>query len=218
MEEILRLEKHLRKNEVEMEEEEFWATELQIELESERQLEDRLQELSMRLQGCEQEIDEKLAMVQGVEVGLEEERLQRERQETQWVTEAEARAQVLRVKTELKSQERQAVQLESSCRAVDRSLGQSSRKLQDMQQELEQLTKELRQVNLQQFIRQTGTKVTVLPAEPTEDDSAHSSRGIDLVPLSGSLKRPAASHPVSGHLRVLHSPLSSGLNPAGIYV
>lgn len=64
MEEILRLEKHLRKNEVEMEEEEFWATELQIELESERQLEDRLQELSMRLQGCEQEIDEKLAMVQ----------------------------------------------------------------------------------------------------------------------------------------------------------
>lgn len=218
MEEILRLEKHLRKNEVEMEEEEFWATELQIELESERQLEDRLQELSMRLQGCEQEIDEKLAMVQGVEVGLEEERLQRERQETQWVTEAEARAQVLRVKTELKSQERQAVQLESSCRAVDRSLGQSSRKLQDMQQELEQLTKELRQVNLQQFIRQTGTKVTVLPAEPTEDDSAHSSRGIDLVPLSGSLKRPAASHPVSGHLRVLHSPLSSGLNPEGIYV
>lgn len=67
---------------------------------------------------------------QGVEAGLEEERLQRERQETQWVSEAEARAQVLRVKAELKAQERQAVQLESSCRAVDRSLGQSSKKLQ----------------------------------------------------------------------------------------
>uniref|UniRef100_A0A3B4AK42 Ras-associating domain-containing protein n=1 Tax=Periophthalmus magnuspinnatus TaxID=409849 RepID=A0A3B4AK42_9GOBI len=203
--EILRLEKHLRKNEVEMEEEEFWATELQIELESERQLEDRLQELRMRLQGCEQEIEEKLAVVQGVEAGLEEERVQRERQETQWVTAAEARAQVLRVKTELKAQERQAVQLEGSCRALDRSLGQSSKKLQDMQQELEQLTKELRQVNLQQFIRQTGTKVTVLPAEPTEEESAPNSRGI------GSQHAP-------GHLRVLHSPLTSGLNPEGIYV
>ncbi|XP_029991446.1 ras association domain-containing protein 8 isoform X1 [Sphaeramia orbicularis] len=217
-EEIMRLEKHLRKNEVEMEEEEFWATELQIELESERQLEERLQELRGRLQGCELEIEEKLAMVQGVEAGLEEERLQRERQETQWVTEAEARAQALRVKAELKAQERQAVQLESSCRAVDRSLGQSSKKLLDMQQELEQLTKELRQVNLQQFIKQTGTKVTVLPAEPTEDESTHNSRGIDLVPLSGSLKRPVPSHPASSHLRVLHSPLSSGLNPEGIYV
>ncbi|XP_041651289.1 ras association domain-containing protein 8 [Cheilinus undulatus] len=217
-EEILRLEKHLRKNEVEMEEEEFWATELQIELESERQLEERLQELRGRLQGCEQEIEEKLAMVQGVEVGLEEERLQRERQETQWVSEAEARAQVLRVKAELKAQERQAVQLESSCRAVDRSLGQSSKKLQDMQQELEQLTKELRQVNLQQFIKQTGTKVTVLPAEPTEEDGTSNSHGIDLVPLSGSLKRPMSSTPMSNHLRVLHSPLSSGLNPEGIYV
>ncbi|XP_019934896.1 ras association domain-containing protein 8 isoform X2 [Paralichthys olivaceus] len=212
IEEILRLEKHLRKNEVEMEEEEFWATELQIELESERQLEERLQELRGRLQGCEHEIEDKLAM--GVEAGLEEERLQRERQETQWVSEAEARAQVLKVKAELKAQERQAVQLESSCRAVDRSLGQSSKKLQDMQHDLEQLTKELRQVNLQQFIKQTGSKVTVLPAEPSEDESIHNTH----VPLTGSLKRPVSTHPMSGHLRVLHNPLTSGLNPEGIYV
>lgn len=61
---------------------------------------------------------------------MEEYRLQQERQETQWVSEAEARAQVLRAKAELKSQERQAVQLESSSRAVDRSLGQSNKKLQ----------------------------------------------------------------------------------------
>nr|XP_057930892.1 ras association domain-containing protein 8 [Doryrhamphus excisus] len=218
MEEILRLEKHLRKNEIEMEEEEFWATELQIELESERQLEERLQELRGRLQGCEKEIEDKLAMVQGVEAGLEEMRLQREHQETEWLNEAEARAQALRVKAELKAQERQAVQLESSCRAVDRSLGQSSKKVQDMQHELEQLTKELRQVNLQQFIKQTGTKVTVLPAEPAEDECTSSTRVIDLVPLTGSLKRHVTMHKVSSHLRVLNSPLSSGLNPEGIYV
>ncbi|XP_051916888.1 ras association domain-containing protein 8 [Hippocampus zosterae] len=218
LEEILRLEKHLKKTQVEMEEEEFWTTELQIELESERQLEERLEELRGRLQGCEKEIDEKLAMVQGIETALEEMRLQRERQETEWLNEAEARAQVLLVKAELKAQERQAVQMESSCRNVDRSLGQSSKKLQDMQHELEQLTKELRQVNLQQFIKQTGTKVTVLPAEPAEDESRSSNRVIDMVPLTGSLKRPVSLQPLSSHLRVLKSPLSSGLNPEGIYV
>ena len=67
---------------------------------------------------------------QSVEAGLEEERQQRERQESQWLSEAEARAQALRAKAELKAQERQAVQLESSCRAIDRSLGQSSKRLQ----------------------------------------------------------------------------------------
>ncbi|XP_068169746.1 ras association domain-containing protein 8 [Antennarius striatus] len=218
VEEILRLEKDLKKNEVEMEEEEFWATELQIELESERQLEERLQELRARMQGCERDIEEKMAVVQRVEAGLEEVRLQREEQKTQWVSEAEAQAQVVRVKAELKAQERQAVQLESSCRAVDRSLGQNSKRLQDMQHELEQLTKELRQVNLQQFIKQTGTKVTVLPAEAPEEESSPNGHGLDLGPLTGSLKRPTSSHLMSTHLRVLHSPLSSGLNPEGIYV
>lgn len=65
-----------------------------------------------------------------MEAGLEEERQHRERQESQWLSEAEARAQALRAKAELKAQECQAVQLESSCRAIDRSLGQSSKRLQ----------------------------------------------------------------------------------------
>lgn len=52
-----------------------------------------------------------------------------------------------------------------------------------MQHELEQLTKELRQVNLQQFIKQTGTKVTVLPAEPTEDETTSNTHGIGKVIL-----------------------------------
>lgn len=41
---------------------------------------------------------------------------------------------------------------------------------------------------------------------------------LDLVPLSGSLKRPVSTLPMPNHLRALHSPLSSGLNPEGIYV
>lgn len=64
VEEIVRLERQLRKNEVEMEEEEFWASELQIELESERQLEDRLEELRGRLQCAEVELGDRMALVQ----------------------------------------------------------------------------------------------------------------------------------------------------------
>lgn len=43
---------------------------------------------------------------------------------------------------------------------------------EESQYELEQLTKELRQVNLQQFIQQTGTKVTVLPVEPSDAEAS----------------------------------------------
>ncbi|TNN75490.1 Ras association domain-containing protein 8 [Liparis tanakae] len=67
-------------------------------------------------------------------------------------------------------------------------------KHEEKEQELEQLTKELRQVNLQQFIQQTGTKVTVLPAQP----AGESHNGTDL--------------------RTLQSVVNSSLNPEGIYV
>lgn len=36
--------------------------------------------------------------------------------------------------------------------------------------------------------------------------------------LTGSLKRPGPSYAVGVNLRVLHSPLTSALNPEGIYV
>lgn len=68
-----------------------------------------------------------------------------------------------------------------------------------MQHELEQLTKELRQVNLQQFIKQTGTKVTVLPAEPAEDEGTHASRSIGNAahaPLCGPVRLTTLVTPV----------------------
>ncbi|KAJ8786042.1 hypothetical protein J1605_006622 [Eschrichtius robustus] len=57
---------------------------------------------------------------------------------------------------------------------------------QDKEQELEQLTKELRQVNLQQFIQQTGTKVTVLPAEPIEVEASHADLERGTIPVGVS--------------------------------
>ncbi|XP_062374165.1 ras association domain-containing protein 8b [Sardina pilchardus] len=213
-EELLRLEQQLRRNEAEMQEEEFWENELQIERESERQLREQLQELRARVQECEARLADYLGRIRAMEAGLEaEERLRQELQETRLQeVEEEVHARLDTVRSELELQAQHAARLDSSCRAVDRSLGQSSKRLQEKEQELEQLTKELRQVNLQQFIQQTGTKVTVLPAEPTDEEPG--TDGAD----PGTLKRLGSGRQLPNDLRALQSPHSSSFNPEGIYV
>uniref|UniRef100_A0A3B4A1R5 Uncharacterized protein n=1 Tax=Periophthalmus magnuspinnatus TaxID=409849 RepID=A0A3B4A1R5_9GOBI len=66
------------------------------------------------------------------------------------------------------------------------------------EQVLEQLTKELRQVNLQQFIQQTGTRVTVLHAQSALETG------------NGKCTLPPNQTPTC--------PISSNFNPEGIYV
>uniref|UniRef100_A0A8C7ZL68 Ras association domain family member 8b n=1 Tax=Oryzias sinensis TaxID=183150 RepID=A0A8C7ZL68_9TELE len=183
--ELLLLEQQVRRNEAEAEEEEFWLNELQIEQENERQLRLQLAELQSRVRDCEAKLSEYLARIQ-------------------------VQAQLGKVKAELEIQSQQTSRLESSCMALERSLCQSGKRLQEREQELEQLTKELRQVNLQQFIQQTGTKVTVLPAQPTGENAAEGD--------CCSLKRLGSSRLLPSDLRTLQSMASSSLNPEGIYV
>ncbi|XP_056132522.1 ras association domain-containing protein 8b [Lampris incognitus] len=209
-EELLLMEQQVRRNEAEIEEEEFWKNELQIEQESERQLRQQLAELQSRVCGCETQLMEYLTRIQSLEVGLEQERLQQETELNQQANEEEVRAQLGKVRAELDMQSQHTTRLESSCRSLDRSLGHSSKRLQEKEQELEQLTKELRQVNLQQFIQQTGTKVTVLPAQPSEENNNE----VDC----GSLKRLGSSRPLPSDLRTLQNAVTSSLNPEGIYV
>ncbi|XP_026095096.1 ras association domain-containing protein 8-like [Carassius auratus] len=218
MEEVSRLEKQVRRNKVDIEEEEFWASELEIERESERQLQEHLQELSSRVRGCEADLEQRLMSLHGVEAGIEAQKQHKEIRDSQQASEGEVKARLQRVKSELKAQAQHTTQLENSSRALERSLAESCKRRQASQYELEQLTKELRQVNLQQFIQQTGTKVTVLPVEPSDEDSSNTTDDKDFAALTGSLKRPGASHPVAGSIHGLHSPVSSGLNPEGIYV
>ncbi|XP_032360932.1 ras association domain-containing protein 8b isoform X1 [Etheostoma spectabile] len=208
--ELLLLEQQVRRNDAEMEEEEFWQNELQIEHESERQLRQQLVKLQGCVRDCEAKLSEYLAHIQSMEGGLEQERLQQEAELNQRVNEEEVQDQLEKVRAELEMQSQHTARLESSCRALERSLGQSSQRLQEKEQELEQLTKELRQVNLQQFIQQTGTKVTVLPAQPTGENNNDGD--------SGSLKRLGSSRLLPSNLRTLQSTMSSSLNPEGIYV
>uniref|UniRef100_A0A3P9JJ56 Ras association domain family member 8b n=1 Tax=Oryzias latipes TaxID=8090 RepID=A0A3P9JJ56_ORYLA len=208
--ELLLLEQQVRRNEAEAEEEEFWLNELQIEQENERQLRLQLAELQSRVRDCEAKLSDYLARIQNMETNLEQERLQQEAELNQKVKEEEVQAQLGKVKAELEIQSQQTSRLESSCMALERSLCQSGKRLQEREQELEQLTKELRQVNLQQFIQQTGTKVTVLPAQPTGENAAEGD--------CCSLKRLGSSRLLPSDLRTLQSMASSSLNPEGIYV
>uniref|UniRef100_A0A1A8SGV7 Ras association (RalGDS/AF-6) domain family 8b n=2 Tax=Nothobranchius rachovii TaxID=451742 RepID=A0A1A8SGV7_9TELE len=209
--ELLLLEQQVRRNDAEMEEEEFWHNELQVEQDSERQLRQQLAELQGRVRDCNAKVSEYLARIQSMETGLEKERLQKEAELNLKVKEEEVQTQLEKVRAELQVQSQQTSRLESSCKAVERSLFQSGKRLQEKEQELEQLTKELRQVNLQQFIQQTGTKVTVLPAQPSGENSS------DEVECD-SLKRLGSSRLLPSGLRALQSRVSSSLNPEGIYV
>uniref|UniRef100_A0A1A8KW06 Ras association (RalGDS/AF-6) domain family 8b n=2 Tax=Nothobranchius kuhntae TaxID=321403 RepID=A0A1A8KW06_NOTKU len=209
--ELLLLEQQVRRNDAEMEEEEFWHNELQVEQDSERQLRQQLAELQSRVRDCNAKVSEYLARIQSMETGLEKERLQKEAELNLKVKEEEVQTQLEKVRAELQVQSQQTSRLESSCKAVERSLFQSGKRLQEKEQELEQLTKELRQVNLQQFIQQTGTKVTVLPAQPSGENSS------DEVECD-SLKRLGSSRLLPSGLRALQSRVSSSLNPEGIYV
>uniref|UniRef100_A0A8C8SWQ9 Ras association domain family member 8 n=1 Tax=Pelusios castaneus TaxID=367368 RepID=A0A8C8SWQ9_9SAUR len=216
-EEIIKLEQKIKRNEVEIEEEEFWENELQIEQENEKQLKEQLLEIRQRILECESKLKDYVAQIHSMESGIEAEKLHREVQESQ-VNEEEVKEKIEKVKGEIDVQSQQSLRLENGIKAVERSLGQATKRLQDREQELEQLTKELRQVNLQQFIQQTGTKVTVLPADPTEVEASHTQLERETVFQSGSLKRPGSSRQLPSNLRILQNPLSSGFNPEGIYV
>ncbi|XP_038230434.1 ras association domain-containing protein 8 [Dermochelys coriacea] len=216
-EEIIKLEQKIKRNDVEIEEEEFWENELQIEQENEKQLKEQLLEIRQRILDCESKLKDYVAQIHRMESGLEAEKLHREVQESQ-VNEEEVKEKIEKMKNEIDIQGQQSLRLENGIKAVERSLGQATKRLQDREQELEQLTKELRQVNLQQFIQQTGTKVTVLPADPIEVEASLTQLERETTFQSGSLKRPGSSRQLPSNLRILQNPLSSGFNPEGIYV
>lgn len=209
-EELCLLEQQLKRNEAELEEQEFWTNEFQIEQDTEQKLRLQLSELQVRLRDTEDRLQEYLSHIQTMETNLEQERQQHEAELNQRLNEEEALAQLEKVRLELEVQTQHSTRLDSSCRALERSLCQANQRLQEKEQELEQLTKELRQVNLQQFIQQTGTKVTVLPAQPAPE--------ADSELECGSLTRMGSSRLLPSDLRTLQSPASSTFNPEGIYV
>nr|CAB3265453.1 ras association domain-containing protein 8-like [Phallusia mammillata] len=76
-------------------------------------------------------------------------------------------------RTEIQKKTLEMNKLSEEIADVERSLQHKDEESNNQRMQLEVLNRELRQVNLQQFIRQTGSKVTVLPPED-EKETPHS--------------------------------------------
>uniref|UniRef100_A0A3Q0QPD2 Ras association domain family member 7a n=1 Tax=Amphilophus citrinellus TaxID=61819 RepID=A0A3Q0QPD2_AMPCI len=143
------LEQAMRRNQAELAHEQYWEEELKAEVERERGMRRKLGELHAKLDDCGRRLHE--FSVRSAQL---EQEIQRE---TQAQGKAKGPEESLdAVKEELWSQERHGTELEEQLSETDRALEKAESLLQAKQDELEELNKELRQCNLQQFIQQTG--------------------------------------------------------------
>ncbi|KAM9808299.1 ras association domain-containing protein 7 isoform 2-T2 [Neosynchiropus ocellatus] len=206
------LEQALRRNHAELAHEQYWEEELQAELERERGMRRKLGELHAKLDDCGRRLHDF-----SVRSALLEQEIQRESQ-AEWKNNGPEESLEL-AKVELQSQERNGAEIEEQLSETDQALGKAESLLQAKQEELEELNKELRQCNLQQFIQQAG----VLPAHShSRTDLQEQLEQLELAHLlqegyqngnaMESPPRPTAKQ-FLGHPRNLQNPLVSSLNP-----
>ncbi|XP_007228111.3 ras association domain-containing protein 7 [Astyanax mexicanus] len=211
-EEMEALEKTMMRNQAELAHEELWEEELRAETEREKAMRRRLGELHAKLDECGRRLLEFTARSAQLEQDIQRERLQAERPPGQ----AGPEESVGVVKAELQSQQKHGEELEVELVETVNALGMAEDLLQTKQEELEELNKELRQCNLQQFIQQTGA----LPATSSSRTDLHQQLDqLELVQLlqnrsidNDSPPRPTAKQ-FLGHPRNLQHPLVSSLNP-----
>ncbi|XP_026167995.1 ras association domain-containing protein 7 [Mastacembelus armatus] len=214
-EEMDALEQVLRRSQAELAHEQHWEEELRSEMEKERGMRRRLGELHANLDECGRRLHD--FSVRSAQL---EQEIQRESQAEGKANRPEESFDAARA--ELHNQERQGAELEEEMSETDKALEKLQSLLQAKQEELEELNKELRQCNLQQFIQQTG----VLPAhthsrtdlqeqldqvELTHLQNGYRNESHSVTPVE-SPPRPTAKQ-FLGHPRNLQNPLVSSLNP-----
>ncbi|XP_041052057.1 ras association domain-containing protein 8-like [Carcharodon carcharias] len=162
-EEINTLQELIDKRSAEAEEVEFWENELKAEQLHGGELRAQLQEMREKLEECEEKLRDCILKTQILEADTEMVRSQREWQEAKSCHDIRIKVEELKEEISVKSQE--AVQLKEDVRLVEKAIERVENEIQRKRCELEDLTRELRQANLLQFIQQTGTKVSILPAQ-----------------------------------------------------
>ncbi|XP_051885319.1 ras association domain-containing protein 8 isoform X2 [Pristis pectinata] len=138
----------------EEEEEEYWEQELRAERERERELLCRLGELRCSLKESSQQL---LGLSNRAQLLGREMEQEGERAREQQAAQLSSREAIGRVQAQIHSRAQQNQQIQTSILELDRMLQETEHRLQVKALELEELNKELRQCNLQQFIRQTGS-------------------------------------------------------------
>ncbi|XP_067913744.1 ras association domain-containing protein 8-like [Heterodontus francisci] len=161
--EIIRLQELISKRSAEAEEVEFWENELKAEQLHGGELSEQLEEMREKLEECEEKLRECILKVQILEANTEMARSQGEWQKAKSCHCIRIKVQELKEEITIKSQE--AVQLKEDVSLVEKAIERVEYEIQRKRCELDDLTRELRQANLLQFIQQTGAKVSILPAQ-----------------------------------------------------
>ncbi|KAJ7344316.1 hypothetical protein JRQ81_000266 [Phrynocephalus forsythii] len=223
--EIRQLEQAIRQNETELHEEDFWQNELRSERERERERQEKVRSLRATMEEYTRKIHELMMKTEALEREIQREIADRAKRAKDVPTQspAELEEMAAKMKRDLETKAKQSSQLESSLEMVAKALEEAEHNLQAQNQELEDLNKELRQCNLQQFIQQTGVTVAPLQARPEAEPqldqtslelSPHQRNGDVSSSSSGSDSPPrATAKQFLGHPRNLQNPLVSSLNP-----
>nr|XP_044986875.1 ras association domain-containing protein 7 [Jaculus jaculus]XP_044986881.1 ras association domain-containing protein 7 [Jaculus jaculus]XP_044986889.1 ras association domain-containing protein 7 [Jaculus jaculus] len=153
------LELRIQRNAEELGHEAFWEQELRREQAREHEAQARLQALSAATAEHAAQLEALDAQASALEAEL------RMAAETPGLPSATASA-TERLRQDLAIQERHRIEMQGSLALVSRALEAAEHALQAQAQELEELNRELRQCNLQQFIQQTGA---ALPPPPRLD-------------------------------------------------
>ncbi|KAM4617261.1 ras association domain-containing protein 7 isoform 2-T2 [Discoglossus pictus] len=207
--EVAFLERLIRRNDAELSEEMFWLDELQRERAEEQERQDRVRKLRSTMEEYTQKIQELSDKTEALELEIQRETSKRLSGQP---SQAELEEMVDKMRKELDTKDRQGQHLESNLSNVEWACEEAKRNLQVRTQELEELNKDLRQCNLQQFILQTGSTVTNGQLKPDEDPDPsdmqwpgyHSDR--DYPP------RITTKHQFS-HPRNMKNPMMSSLKP-----
>ncbi|XP_068117766.1 ras association domain-containing protein 7 isoform X2 [Hyperolius riggenbachi] len=213
------LERLIRRNDAELGEEMFWMDELNRERTEEHKRQEKMRSLRATMEDYTMKIKELTDKTEALEKEIQKETSKRLSGEP---SPAEIEAMVTKMRKELTSKTEQAQQLETNLSNVERACEEAKRNLETKSQELEDLNKDLRQCNLQQFIQQTGSTLTNGQMRPDEDplneesisewEGQYRSRA-----ATDSFPRPTANH-LMGHPRNLQNSLLSSRNPEGVYV
>ncbi|XP_031798412.1 ras association domain-containing protein 7 isoform X2 [Sarcophilus harrisii] len=190
--ELWGLEHLVQSNEAELGQEGFWQEELRRELEQELEQQGHMQKLQAATEECVRRLRELDAQARALE---EEIRWRQQQQEAPGPRRPPEEAAAARLQRDLQTQALQSERLESSLASVGRALAEAEQSLQAQAQEVEELNRELRQCNLQQFIQQAGPALPPRPQGPgsSQEEDCEQGPRVPVTPAPSSPPHAAAA-------------------------
>ncbi|XP_018621276.2 ras association domain-containing protein 8 isoform X2 [Scleropages formosus] len=207
-EELDRLEQVVRKNHAELGREAALEEELRAEGERERGLRRHLAELRTSMDDCNRRLHDCATRSAHLEREIQQE--SRRTKSRPGPAQAGPEESLGMVRAKLQSQQRQGAELEASLSETEQALGKADALLKERNEEMDELNKEIRQCNLQQFIQQTGVPPVPSSSHPEQLEGYSNSGPVQYT--TESPPRPTAKH-FLGNPRNLQNPLVSSLNP-----